>query len=69
MIHKLKVILRELCRCRLNLFGQIRETRDITLTNLQLDELAASIKQRGIIQPIIVRPLAEVVDAYRDSCR
>jgi len=30
----------------------------------ELDELAASIKQCGIIQPIIVRPVAGVTDTY-----
>ena len=31
---------------------------------VELDELAASIKQCGIIQPIIVRPFPGVSDAY-----
>ena len=30
----------------------------------QLDELAASIRERGIIQPIVVRPLPKLPDAY-----
>ena len=30
----------------------------------ELDELAASIRERGIIQPIIVRPVPRVADAY-----
>ena len=30
----------------------------------KLDELAASIRQRGIIQPIVVRPLGTLSDAY-----
>src|ERR1700760_4476490 len=30
----------------------------------QLDELAASIKERGIIQPIAVRPVRGATDAY-----
>ena len=30
----------------------------------ELDELAASIRERGIIQPIIVRPLVGVADSY-----
>ena len=30
----------------------------------QLDELAASIKERGIIQPIAVRPARGATDAY-----
>ncbi|MDQ6866973.1 MAG: ParB/RepB/Spo0J family partition protein [Pseudomonadota bacterium] len=29
-----------------------------------LDELAASIKERGIIQPLLARPLAGIADAY-----
>jgi ParB family transcriptional regulator, chromosome partitioning protein len=29
-----------------------------------LDELAASIRQRGIVQPIVVRPLPDLPDAY-----
>ena len=30
----------------------------------ELDELAASIKERGIIQPVIVRAISGVADAY-----
>ena len=30
----------------------------------ELEELAASIRERGIIQPIIVRPVADASDAY-----
>lgn len=30
----------------------------------ELDELAASIRERGVIQPIIVRPVADLPDAY-----
>jgi len=30
----------------------------------ELDELAASIRERGVIQPVIVRPVARVADAY-----
>src|ERR1700732_1771317 len=30
----------------------------------ELDELAASIKERGIIQPIVVRAISGVADAY-----
>jgi ParB family transcriptional regulator, chromosome partitioning protein len=29
-----------------------------------LDELAASIKEKGVIQPLLARPLAEIADAY-----
>ena len=31
---------------------------------LDLDELAASIRERGIIQPIVVRPVSGATDAY-----
>jgi ParB family chromosome partitioning protein len=30
----------------------------------ELDELAASIRERGVIQPVIVRPIPRVADAY-----
>ncbi len=30
----------------------------------ELDELAASIRERGVIQPVIVRPVARIADAY-----
>ncbi|THD46253.1 MAG: ParB/RepB/Spo0J family partition protein [Bradyrhizobium sp.] len=30
----------------------------------ELDELAASIKERGVIQPVVVRPVPRVVDAF-----
>src|SRR5271168_5262004 len=30
----------------------------------ELDELAASIKERGVIQPVLVRPIPRVADAY-----
>ena len=30
----------------------------------ELDELAASIRERGVIQPVLVRPIPRVVDAY-----
>jgi ParB family chromosome partitioning protein len=30
----------------------------------ELDELAASIRERGVIQPVIVRPVPRVADAY-----
>jgi ParB family chromosome partitioning protein len=33
-------------------------------SNADIDELAASLRERGIIQPIIVRPLRGVPDAY-----
>src|SRR6202034_3628675 len=33
-------------------------------SNTELDELTASLRERGIIQPIIVRPLRDVSDAY-----
>ena len=33
-------------------------------SDAELDELAASIRERGIIQPIVVRPVRGVADAY-----
>ncbi len=33
-------------------------------SDVELDDLASSIRERGIIQPIIVRPLANLPDAY-----
>ena len=33
-------------------------------SNTELDELAASLRERGIIQPIIARPLRGAADAY-----
>jgi ParB family chromosome partitioning protein len=33
-------------------------------SNTELDELAASLRERGIIQPIVARPLRGVPDAY-----
>jgi len=33
-------------------------------SDAELDELAASIKERGIIQPVVVRPVRGVKDAY-----
>src|SRR4030095_13025217 len=33
-------------------------------SDAELDDLAASIRQRGIIQPVIVRPVRGVKDAY-----
>jgi ParB family chromosome partitioning protein len=35
-----------------------------TFDETELDELAASIKERGIIQPIVVRPVAAAADTY-----
>ena len=35
-----------------------------TFRDDELDELAASIRERGIIQPVIVRPVPRVADAY-----
>ncbi len=35
-----------------------------TFSNAELDELVASLRERGIIQPIIVRPLRGSLDAY-----
>src|SRR6202167_5029091 len=31
----------------------------------ELDELAASIKERGVIQPVVVRAISGVADAYQ----
>lgn len=33
-------------------------------SNTELDELAASLHERGIIQPIVVRPLRDAADGY-----
>ena len=33
-------------------------------SDAELDELAASIKERGIIQPVVVRPVRGAKDAY-----
>ena len=33
-------------------------------SDAELDELAASIKERGIIQPVVVRPVRGAMDAY-----
>jgi ParB family chromosome partitioning protein len=35
-----------------------------TFTEADLEELTASIRERGIIQPILVRPVPDVPDAY-----
>jgi ParB family transcriptional regulator, chromosome partitioning protein len=35
-----------------------------TFTSIELDELAASLRERGIIQPIVVRPLRGSTDAF-----
>jgi ParB family transcriptional regulator, chromosome partitioning protein len=35
-----------------------------TFSNAELDELAASLRERGIIQPIVVRPMRGVPDAH-----
>ena len=35
-----------------------------TFANAELDELVASLRERGIIQPIVVRPLRGVADGY-----
>jgi ParB family chromosome partitioning protein len=32
--------------------------------DVELDELAASIRERGVIQPVVVRPIPRVADAY-----
>jgi ParB family chromosome partitioning protein len=35
-----------------------------TFAATELDELAASLRERGIIQPIVVRPLRDAADSY-----
>lgn len=35
-----------------------------SFSDADLEELAASIKQRGVIQPVLVRPIADSNDAY-----
>ena len=35
----------------------------------ELEELAASIRERGVIQPVLVRAIPRVADAYRDRRR
>ncbi len=35
-----------------------------TFTSSELDELAASLRERGIIQPIVVRPLRSAADSF-----
>jgi ParB family chromosome partitioning protein len=35
-----------------------------SFSNTELDELAASLRERGIIQPIVARPVPNVPDAY-----
>src|SRR5579863_5466802 len=35
-----------------------------TFSNAELDELVASLRERGIIQPIIARPVRGAIDAY-----
>ena len=44
--------------------GPIRATRAKRFDDAELDELAASIKERGVIQPIVVRAIPRVADAY-----
>ena len=41
----------------------VRNPRRI-FSDAELDELAASMRERGMIQPIVVRPLRGVADAY-----
>ena len=38
-------------------------------SDTELDDLAASIKERGIIQPVVVRAVPGAKDVLRDHCR
>ena len=40
---------------RSSIFGPIRATRGAILPDAELDELAASIQSKGLIQPVVVR--------------
>ena len=55
--------------CRSNICGPIREIRARNFSDAELDELAASIKERGIIQPVVVRPVARREGYLRDHRR
>jgi ParB family chromosome partitioning protein len=35
-----------------------------TFDSADLDELAASVREKGVVQPILVRPLADAINAY-----
>ena len=50
--------------CRSSSCAPIRATRGKRFDDDELDELAASIKERGVIQPVVVRPIPRVADAY-----
>ena len=51
-----------ICRSR-SLRPNARNPRRV-FSDTELDELAASLRERGIIQPIVVRPLRGVPDTY-----
>ncbi len=50
--------------CRSSISGPIRGIRARAFPTAELDELAASIKERGIIQPVVVRAVRGAKDAY-----
>ena len=50
--------------CRSNSSSPIRAIRAASFSDAELDELAASIRERGIIQPIVVRPVRGATDAF-----
>ena len=51
-------------RCRSNSSNPIRAIRAATFSDAELGELAESIKQHGVIQPIVVRPVKGVQDRF-----
>ena len=55
--------------CRSNSCARTRATRASHFAESELDELAASIRERGIIQPIVVRPAAGRAGRLRDRRR
>ncbi len=50
--------------CRSNSSNPIRAIRAALSRDAELDELAASIRERGIIQPILVRTVRGAMDQY-----
>ncbi len=55
--------------CRSSISSPIRATRAATFRTTELDELAASIKERGIIQPVVVRAVRGATRCLRDHRR
>ena len=55
---------RRTARCRSSSCARTRATRAGNSPRSELDELAASIRERGIVQPILVRPCRELPDGY-----